>query len=95
MFFNRGSAPEYNAWEELGNADWGWESMLRYFKKSVEFGEPSKEDAERWGWTWDNEAAYGEKGPVKASFPPWNWPLVGTYHCFALCLTVPAKNEER
>jgi len=79
MFFGRGSAADYDAWERLGNPGWGWENMLKYFKKSVEFGQPSEEDAKTWNWTWDQEAAYGEKGPVKISFPPWNWPVVGMW----------------
>lgn len=33
MFFNRGSAGDYDAWEKLGNPDWNWESLLPYFKK--------------------------------------------------------------
>lgn len=77
MFFGRGSAADYDAWEKLGNPGWGWETMLKYFKKSVEFGEPSEEDVRRWNYTWDTQAAYGGKGPVKASFPPWNWPMLG------------------
>lgn len=33
MFFNRGSAADYDAWERLGNPGWGWEGLLTYFKK--------------------------------------------------------------
>jgi choline dehydrogenase-like flavoprotein len=33
MFFNRGSAVDYDAWEALGNPGWGWEGLLPYFKK--------------------------------------------------------------
>jgi len=33
MFFNRGSAGDYDAWENLGNPGWGWEGLLPYFKK--------------------------------------------------------------
>ena len=33
MTFNRGSRSDYDAWEELGNPGWGWESMFKYFKK--------------------------------------------------------------
>lgn len=33
MFFNRGSASDYNAWEKLGNPGWGWKDLLPYFKK--------------------------------------------------------------
>lgn len=33
MFFNRGSAGDYDAWENLGNPGWGWEGLLPYFEK--------------------------------------------------------------
>jgi choline dehydrogenase-like flavoprotein len=37
MFFNRGSAADYDAWERLGNPGWGWTGLLPYFEK-VGFG---------------------------------------------------------
>lgn len=33
MFFNRGSAGDYDAWEALGNSGWAWNDLLPYFKK--------------------------------------------------------------
>lgn len=33
MFFDRGTASDYDAWVELGNPGWGWEDLLPYFKK--------------------------------------------------------------
>lgn len=33
MFFDRGSAPDYDAWVKLGNPGWGWKDLLPYFKK--------------------------------------------------------------
>lgn len=33
MFFDRGSALDYDAWVQLGNPGWGWDDLLPYFKK--------------------------------------------------------------
>lgn len=33
MFFNRGSAGDYDAWVKLGNPGWAWKNLLPYFKK--------------------------------------------------------------
>lgn len=33
MFFDRGSAPDYDAWVKLGNPGWGWKDLLPYFEK--------------------------------------------------------------
>lgn len=35
MFFDRGSAPDYDAWVKLGNPGWGWKDLLPYFKKVI------------------------------------------------------------
>lgn len=77
MFLTRGSAADYDAWEQLGNPGWGWSGLLPYFKKSVTFTPPDPEVAEKYGWTWDAEKAYGGNGPVQLSYPPWNWPSLG------------------
>ncbi|KAL8693092.1 MAG: hypothetical protein Q9218_002016 [Villophora microphyllina] len=34
MFFNRGSAADYDAWKKLENPGWGWNGLLPYFKKA-------------------------------------------------------------
>jgi len=33
MFFDRGSAADYDAWAELGNPGWDWNGLLPYFRK--------------------------------------------------------------
>jgi choline dehydrogenase len=33
IFFDRGAAADYDAWEEIGNPGWGWDDLLPYFKK--------------------------------------------------------------
>ena len=34
MTFHRGSASDYDAWEQLGNPGWGWDGLFPYFKKA-------------------------------------------------------------
>lgn len=74
MFFDRGSASDYDAWETLGNPGWNFKSLLPYFKKSVTFTPPTAEVASRLNYTWDTEAAYGGKGEIQVSFPPYQFP---------------------
>jgi hypothetical protein len=33
MLWNRGSQPDFDAWQELGNDGWGWNDLLPYFRK--------------------------------------------------------------
>jgi choline dehydrogenase-like flavoprotein len=56
MMYDRGSAADYNAWEELGNAGWGWEGLYPFFKKSTAYIPPPKETVDEFGITWDPEA---------------------------------------
>ena len=74
MFLNRGAAEDYDAWEKLGNPDWGWKGLLPYFRKSVTFTPPGKMLQDEFGATFDMDAAYGGKGPIQLSNPEWAWP---------------------
>lgn len=82
MVFMRGSAEDYEAWvwaageehEEEFAAEWGWDNLLPYFKKSVTFEPPTEEMVEKYNITYDVEAAYGGTTPVWSSYRPFNWP---------------------
>ncbi|KAF4625349.1 hypothetical protein G7Y89_g12818 [Cudoniella acicularis] len=72
MFFDRGSAEDYDNWEKLSNPGWGWDGILPYFKKSVTFTPPSVELQTQFNITY-NLDAYGGNGSVQSSFPPYQW----------------------
>ncbi|KAK2035178.1 GMC oxidoreductase [Colletotrichum zoysiae] len=72
MAFDRGSKADYDAWEELGNPGWNWESMFHYFKKSTTFTLPAPEYVQKYNYSYD-ESTYRD-GPVQVSFPSWQWP---------------------
>lgn len=56
MIYDRGSAADYDAWEELGNHGWGWEGMYPFFKKGTEFIAPPNNTVNEFGISWDPEA---------------------------------------
>ncbi|KAL8691657.1 MAG: hypothetical protein Q9224_004125, partial [Gallowayella concinna] len=43
MTWNRACKEDYDAWEELGNKGWGWDSLLPFFKKSETLHVSTKE----------------------------------------------------
>ena len=77
MAFDRASAADYDAWEQLGNTGWNWNSLLPYFKKSTTFTPPSLLNIKAWGTTYDS-SYYGTNGPIQASFPNFEYPDIST-----------------
>jgi choline dehydrogenase-like flavoprotein len=72
MAFDRASAADYNAWEQLGNSGWNFDNLLYYFKKSTTFTPPTAANIEEFGTTYDS-SYYGTNGPVHASFPNFEY----------------------
>ncbi|KAL1873986.1 hypothetical protein VTK73DRAFT_637 [Phialemonium thermophilum] len=71
VFEPPGTGPEFD-----NSADkWDWEGILPFFRKSVNFTEPTVSDVEKYGYTWDVEAAFGGSGPIQSSYPPFQWPI--------------------
>lgn len=75
MAFARASKADYDAWEQLGNNGWNWDSLLYYFKKSTTFTPPQASNVENFGTTYD-ASYYGRNGPVQVSFPNFEYPDV-------------------
>ncbi|KAI6854668.1 GMC oxidoreductase [Hortaea werneckii] len=80
MFFNRGSAEDYDSWEELGNPGRGWKDLLPYFKKSETFTPPSFQIANEFANIISPDLApHGIDGPVGSSFPNFQWPIAKNF----------------
>ncbi|KAL1502392.1 hypothetical protein ABEB36_007538 [Hypothenemus hampei] len=68
MLYLRGNKKDYDTWEALGNPGWGYEEVLRYFKKSEDNQNPYL------------IGRYHEKGGfLTVSEPPYKTPLVTSF----------------
>ncbi|KAK4981153.1 hypothetical protein LTR28_003812 [Elasticomyces elasticus] len=80
MFFNRGSAGDYDAWEKLGNPGWGWSDLLPYFKKSETFTPPIEAIADEFpGIISTDLFPHGTNGPVGSSFSNYQYPIIRNF----------------
>ena len=77
------SQTDLNAWEELGNEGWNWNSLSHYLRKSQTFTPPSAEIREQLSLQYLDPAIQGDTGPLQVSFgdgpfPTFNaaWPKV-------------------
>lgn len=92
MAFDRASAADYDAWEQLGNNGWGWNSLLPYFKKSTTFTPPTDANVKSSGTTYD-ASYYGTNGPIQASFPNYEYPDIVTIWAAYKAQGVPLPKE--
>ncbi|PWN27337.1 alcohol oxidase [Jaminaea rosea] len=86
------SEAEYNAWEELGNKGWNWESMDKYMKKSETFTTPSQEDQGKLNIE-VNPDNYGSNGPIQVTFPDYISKQVQNWIPALESLGIPRNNE--
>ncbi|EMD87777.1 hypothetical protein COCC4DRAFT_73539 [Bipolaris maydis ATCC 48331] len=77
MMYDRAAAADYDAWEALGNKNWGWNGIYPYFKKGTKFIPPPPETIKEFGITWDPEA-YGD-GPLKLGISDFQFPDINEY----------------
>lgn len=65
MIYDRGSAADYDLWEQLGNKGWGWKGLEPYFKKGTTYQPATPDVVKDFNITWDAET-YGQ-GPLTVS----------------------------
>ncbi|KAH9908617.1 hypothetical protein F4778DRAFT_354898 [Xylariomycetidae sp. FL2044] len=77
LCWTRGSAADYDAWENLGNPGWGWKGMLPYFLKAEHYTAPP--DGSLGSLEWQDSAGkmvippYGQSGPVDIGYPRYTY----------------------
>ncbi|SIT56064.1 Choline dehydrogenase, a flavoprotein [Mesorhizobium prunaredense] len=82
MIFVRGAQTDFDAWEELGNNGWGWNSVLPYFRKM--------ETADKYT---ENDAYRGGMGPLRVSTVRWRVPVSQTFIDSFVNLGVPLNPD--
>ncbi|KAE8314359.1 hypothetical protein BDV41DRAFT_534162 [Aspergillus transmontanensis] len=63
MAWNRGNREDYDAWEELGNAGWGWDGLLPYLQRSETFHPPDVTHQKQYH-SYYQEEIHGTTGPL-------------------------------
>jgi choline dehydrogenase-like flavoprotein len=69
MTYLRAEKEQIDAWEELGNEGWNWESLLEYYLKQEGFTEPSEELLKE-GAIFKDEV-HGREGELAVGFTPY------------------------
>lgn len=92
MAFDRASMADYDAWEQLGNTGWNWNSLLYYFRKSTSFTPPLLSNIKDFGITFD-AAYYGITGPVQVSYPNFEYPDTNTIWASFRAEGIPLPRE--
>ncbi|KAF6801179.1 GMC oxidoreductase [Colletotrichum sojae] len=68
MCWTRGSAADFDAWEELGNPGWGWNGLLPYFKKVETYTTNVPDDVrDRFNINPDM-SSHGTSGPIDVAY---------------------------
>jgi choline dehydrogenase len=80
MVYVRGQPRDFDDWKALGNAGWGWDDVLPYFKKSEDFD-----------W---HSAHHGQGGPQHVTdISPFAHPICRSFIEAAQALGFPASND--
>ncbi|XP_055388391.1 glucose dehydrogenase [FAD, quinone] [Condylostylus longicornis] len=69
MLYVRGNRLDYEHWESLGNDGWGYNEVLKYFKKSEDNRNPYLE----------KNPYHGRGGYLTVQESPWHTPLVAAF----------------
>ncbi|QDY70707.1 choline dehydrogenase (plasmid) [Qingshengfaniella alkalisoli] len=80
MIYMRGQSADYDSWRQMGNAGWGWDDVLPYFKKS--------EDSYRGG-----SDLHGTGGEWKVSRQRLKWDILDAFRDAAEEFGIPRSGD--
>ena len=80
MIYMRGQAADYDGWRQMGNAGWGWDDVLPYFRKS--------EDHHA-----GDSAQHGAGGEWRVERQRLNWPILDAFQAAAEELGIPRVGD--
>jgi choline dehydrogenase-like flavoprotein len=76
LMYVRGSRGDYDGWESMGNANWGWKGLAPYFKKHQTLDKtPSKSSNPKFMPAAGGDEYHGSSGPIHTSFNDWYSPF--------------------
>ncbi len=80
MVYMRGQARDYDGWRQLGNAGWGWDEVLPYFKRSEDH--------------WLGESAFhGAGGEWRVEPMRLSWEILDAFRAACAEVGIPPTND--
>lgn len=67
MIYIRGDKAQFDAWEDLGNEGWNWDSVFAYAKQGEKFAVPTA--SQTVAGAGYEAGAHGESGPLAVGYP--------------------------
>jgi choline dehydrogenase len=80
MIYMRGQSADYDQWKQAGNAGWGWDDVLPYFKKSEHHYDGADEN-------------HGGTGELLVEKQRLNWPILDAVSKAAQELGIPVSTD--
>ncbi|KAK1999083.1 GMC oxidoreductase [Colletotrichum falcatum] len=71
MCWTRGAAADFDGWEELGNAGWGWQSLQPYFMKVEKYTVDVDKDVQDRLNIHPNMSVHGTEGLIDVAYPQY------------------------
>ncbi|WP_307280326.1 GMC family oxidoreductase [Labrys wisconsinensis] len=80
MIYMRGQARDYDQWRQLGNAGWGWDEVLPYFKQHEDFAHGA-------------DALHGAGGEWRIEEQRLHWPILDAFRDAAVAAGIPRVRD--